>query len=169
MGDNNTKYNPFEALEAAICQIRATFPHCGFRSNAIALFPITRNSRVVAFFDHVKANEGILMSKLTRFYFSCSQAMPNAFSINALLGAFFSLLLVGWAVAILTKLLGLPFWAALIVVILPLLALGYVAILAAALLCEKIWKVIGIYRLLNVTNNPIEQYFLSFCGVETNG
>ena len=95
--------------------------------------------------------------------------MPNLFPFIALLGAILALIMVGWAFAVLTQLLGLPPWMVWIVLIIPSLAFGYVAMMAMALVNEKIWKFFGFYRLFNVTSNPIEDVFKSIAGIEKDG
>ena len=95
--------------------------------------------------------------------------MPNLFPFVALLGASLACIMVGWAFAVLTQLLGLPPLMALIVLIIPMFAFGYVLMMSIALIDEKIWKFFGIYRLFNVKNKPIEKFFKSIAGIEKDG
>ena len=109
------------------------------------------------------------MRRLARFYFSKSHLMPEIYPALALLGAFLALLVLGWGFAILSQLLGLPSWAALAILILPILAVFYIALMAGLILAERLWKLFGIYGLLNVSGSPIERGFASFAGVKSDG
>ncbi len=95
--------------------------------------------------------------------------MPNLFPIVALYGAVLTMMMLILVNSLLTNRLGLPPGMGLIVLIIPFVALHYVASVATALLFEKICKFFGIYRLFNVTNKPIEKFFKSIAGIEGDG
>ncbi len=108
------------------------------------------------------------MRKLTRLYFSWSRPTPNLFPFVALYGAFLAVMMVILVNSVLTNLLGLPPWMGYILLSILILPIGFVLIMAAALVNEKMWKIFGIYRLFNVTNYPIEEFFMSIAGIETD-
>lgn len=79
------------------------------------------------------------------------------------------LLIITWSIVSLREIVGLPLSVSWIVLIIPFLGVLQIAVMAGLILSERLWKLVGVYRLLKVTGSPIESGFASFGGVIDDG